>query len=112
MQESGMLHNSPIGIFIASAAIAALLCTTTFSAPHSPGATGDADTRTVRDTAAMTATEAAQKKVGTTGKIIAAVGTSAVVVGVTTYFLVNFFKKNDSGKDTGIPDPPDPPGYR
>lgn len=114
-----MRSTPPHFLFIKAAATVVLLITGTFSAPdslsdttavYSEGCRSD-ETLAAPDTATVTATEAAQKMVGKTTKILAAAGTSAVVIGVTTYFLVNFFKENNDREDSGIPDPPDPPGY-
>jgi hypothetical protein len=50
-------------------------------------------------------------KLSRRAKIIAAVGTSAAIIGVTAFILVKKYSGEKDTKDEGIPDPPDPPGY-
>ena len=56
-------------------------------------------------------TEAVFRNISRRTKILIAAGASAAIIGTTVFILVKQFNESTASGDSGIPDPPDPPGY-
>lgn len=75
--------------------------------PHAAAADATAGIQATGSTTPPSAVTPASKR----AKIITAAGTTAAVIGVTTFILVKKYSEENSRKNEGIPDPPGPPGY-